>query len=103
MSSPILTVTVDRSGSASAIRCTGEIDLSSAPDLDREADRALEGSPARIELDLRAVEFIDSSGLACVLRIAEHARSTGAEFVVLPSDQVRRLVQLSGVELPLAG
>jgi anti-anti-sigma factor len=103
MSAPILTVTVDRAGSATAIRCSGEIDLSSAPDLDRAADRALDGAPARVELDLRGVQFIDSSGLACVLRTAERCRSSGAELVILPSDQVRRLVQLSGVELPLTG
>ena len=103
MNAPILTVTVEPAEGAVTIRCSGEIDLSSAPDLDRAAGPAVEGQSGRVELDLRQVGFIDSSGLAAVLRVAERARAAGAELVVLPSEQVRRVVQLSGVELALRG
>jgi anti-sigma B factor antagonist len=103
MSAPILTVTVEPAERGIAIRCAGEIDLSSAPDLDRAAGSAVDDRPARVELDLRQVGFIDSSGLASVLRVSERARAAGADFVVRPSEQVRRVVQLSGVELALDG
>jgi anti-anti-sigma factor len=103
MSAPILTVTVEPAAGGVAIRCAGEIDLSSAPDLDGAAESAVDGNSTRVELDLRQVGFIDSSGLASVLRVSERAREAGAEFVVRPSEQVRRVVELSGVELALDG
>ena len=46
------------------IALTGELDLSGAPALDEEIDRlAGEEDVRRVVLDLRELEFMDSSGL----------------------------------------
>jgi anti-anti-sigma factor len=60
------------------IALTGELDISGAPALDEEIDR-LAGDEAvrRIVLDLRELEFMDSSGLRTVA-LAER-RVTAAE------------------------
>lgn len=77
---------------------SGELDLVSAPAL----ERAMEGQPQRdvelIVLDLRGLEFMDSTGLHAVLRIANSAHDAGRRFALVRGpDQVHRLFELTGL------
>lgn len=74
MSLPDLVVTVDRNQGRVTVLLAGELDVHGAP----TAHVALEDAAAtaeRVVLDLRALEFIDSSGLKLLLvwhrRLAE--------------------------------
>jgi anti-sigma B factor antagonist len=65
------------------IALTGELDLSGAPPLDEEIERlAGEDAVRRVVLDLRELEFMDSSGLRLVA-LAERKLSAADRELVL--------------------
>lgn len=73
----------------------GELDLASAPLLQREIERAQTDSPALI-LDLESLAFIDSTGLRTILTAHERSQERGVEFAVTRgSEQVRRLLSIT--------
>lgn len=77
---------------------TGELDLVSAPELERELQRILLAAASDVVLDLRGVTFIDSSGLRVVLVGSRDARASGRRFVVLAGEgQVRRVIDMAQV------
>jgi len=92
----MLCITVEPHEDARLIRAAGEIDMSSVAALRRELDAArLEA--VTVLLDLSGVTFIDSSGLHLLLRASDS--SAGGDwgfFLVRPSAQVVRLIELSG-------
>ncbi len=79
----------------------GELDMNTAPDLEQELDAALSDSDASIVLDLCECEFIDSTGIALIVRAWQRLEgSDGKGRLVLCSHnhQVRRLLEITGVE-----
>jgi anti-sigma B factor antagonist len=81
------------------IRLQGELDLASAPQVEEQMGREEVRSAATVVLDLREVEFIDSTGLRVVFASCSHARERGQEFAVTRgSDQVQRLMDITGVD-----
>lgn len=81
----------------------GELDMNTTPDLARELDQALADSSASIMLDLSECEFIDSTGIALIVRAWKQLEGNGDEGkgrLVLCSinHQVRRLLKITGVE-----
>jgi anti-anti-sigma factor len=82
----------------------GELDMNTAPELERELDKALSDNTASIMLDLCKCEFIDSTGIALIVRAWQQLeRGVGGEGggrLVLCSHnhQVRRLLKITGVE-----
>jgi anti-anti-sigma factor len=79
----------------------GELDLSTADQLkDVLSDQLSDGR--RVLLDLSAVSFIDSSGLAAIVNSVNGATDRGAELKVSEelNPQARRLMELTGV-LPM--
>ncbi len=75
----------------------GELDLASSPDFELELERV---SGARLVIaDLRALEFIDSTGLSVLVRAHQRARESGSDFAVVNGPgQVQRLLSLTGVK-----
>ncbi|HEX3238575.1 MAG TPA: STAS domain-containing protein [Solirubrobacterales bacterium] len=77
------------------IAVTGELDLAVADRLAEAIDRA-EGADALVSLE--ACEFIDSSGLAVILRAHQLGRESGRRVVIhSPSDPVRRVLEVTGL------
>lgn len=76
----------------------GEIDIATAPQL-AERLSALEEAGTPTALDLSGVSFMDSSGIATLLRAVNRARENGWEFQVDTNTQpqVERVIQLSGI------
>jgi len=76
---------------------TGELDLSGAAVLQAELDRLLaEPRPATIVLDLRGIEFLDSSGLRLVVMTDQRARAAGRRFsLVAGPDAVHRVFEIT--------
>ncbi len=70
---------------------TGELDVSSAPTLRREVNAALALPIVGLTLDLDALEFLDSSGLHCLLSARNEAadRGIGFELVRVPRHALR--------------
>jgi len=87
-----LSVDVDTSG---ALVVYGDIDIAGGPRLESYVSRSADGMP--IVLDLRGVDFVDSSGLRTLLSAARRARRDGT-YVRLRNvgAAVRRMLEITG-------
>jgi anti-sigma B factor antagonist len=83
---------------ATVISVSGELDLASSPALDEELERVAEGGAAVVVVDLRELEFMDSTGLSVLVRAHQRAEEQGRHLgLVNGSQQVKRLLTLTGV------
>jgi anti-anti-sigma factor len=84
------------------VRVGGELDLASLPDVQPELDRLLGLPPQPVRIDVAELAFLDSTGVAVLIRIANHF---GSVQVVHAAPVVRRVVQALGLgaHLGLAG
>jgi anti-sigma B factor antagonist len=82
-----LVITSTQDGSGRLLTLVGELDLASAPLLDRELAEAESANERRLVVDLSGVEFIDSIGLGLLVSANERSRQRGCEFSCV--DRVR--------------
>jgi len=76
----------------------GEVDLDTAPELEAALEGALPHARGRLIVDLRAVSFLDSSGLALLLRQDGKVRADGRSLIVVKAPpQVHRAFEITGV------
>jgi anti-anti-sigma factor len=76
----------------------GELDLESAPELERQLEEVASARPGRLLIDLGGLEFMDSTGLAVMVRAQRSARENGHGLALRPGPtQVQRLFELTGV------
>lgn len=82
-----------------ALAVSGELDLASAPVLEEQLKRADEAEASVVLVDLRELDFMDSTGLHVVLKAHKRARERGRRFVLVRgSKQIERLLSLTGVD-----
>lgn len=82
----------------------GELDLSTAPDLEGPLDQVLESGSGSVLIDLTGCEFIDSTGIALIVRAWQRLDSgeNGRGLVICcQNDQVRRVLEITGIELSI--
>ncbi|HWF26022.1 MAG TPA: STAS domain-containing protein [Solirubrobacteraceae bacterium] len=92
-------VDVRRTDDATVLAVSGELDLASSATLSQALEEAGGSDPALVVLDLREVEFMDSSGLAVLVKAHQRAQSTGYRFgLINGSPQVQRLLTLTGMD-----
>jgi anti-sigma B factor antagonist len=85
-----------REGDSAVIALNGELDLASAPELERELRDAEATEPSRVVIDLKGLGFMDSTGLQALLRARERASSSSYELVLRRgSHQVQRVFELT--------
>jgi anti-sigma B factor antagonist len=90
---------VDRQGATATIGVAGDIDLTSAPRLDDEVTGLIEDSVNSLTIELTGVSFMDSTGLRVLLKASKLLDSSGGTLVLRdPSDAVRRLLEVSGLD-----
>ena len=92
-------ITVTSRDSALTIALSGEIDHHSAREMMSQLDDAIATRlPARLVLDMSAVTFMDSSGIAVLLRALRQMQHTGGTLRVtsIPA-QARRVLDAAGV------
>ena len=76
----------------------GELDIATVEKLQSEVSRLLETGFAKIVLDLRAVRFLDSTGLRLVLELDAAARADSHELLVIRGpDTVHRIFEVTQV------
>ena len=81
------------------VEVSGEIDLSVIEDLESRLAPALERAPDPLVLDLRRVEFLDSSGLRLLIGLNEQTAADGRRFaLVAAGDPVTRVLELAGID-----
>jgi len=87
-----------REDSGVTIVLGGELDLSNAGELERLLAEIQGGYSGRLLLDLSGLEFMDSTGIALIIRAEQAALGDGHEFHLRGgSPQVRRLLTLTGI------
>jgi anti-anti-sigma factor len=98
-----LDVQVTYEGAATTVAVSGEIDLVTAVRLDRELMMALEAEPEWLRLDLRDVAFMDTSGVAVLLKARRAALEADCRFTVKSaSPAIERLLEITGLASLLA-
>lgn len=77
----------------------GDIDLATRDELDSGLGEAIATAGIElVEVDLSGVQFIDSSGIAVLLRNRRLAEAAGVRFrVVAASDLTQRILSVGGV------
>lgn len=81
------------------LRATGEVHVSTAPELAEELNTALADGRTRIVLDFTGVEFIDSTGLSVLLNALRRVgRVDGALSLVCTNPTVLRLFQITRLD-----
>jgi anti-anti-sigma factor len=85
----------------------GELDLGTASELEGPLDEAIAAGDASVLIDLTDCEFIDSTGIALIVRawqrLDRSADGEGNGRVVICSynEQVRRVLEITGLELSI--
>ena len=91
-------VDVRTENGAPLLAISGELDLASTPTLEQELERIRAQRPALIIIDLRELDFMDSTGLSILIRAHQQAQRNGHRLVIVNgSRQIRRLLALTGV------
>jgi anti-sigma B factor antagonist len=91
-------VDVRGTGAATVIAVSGELDLASSPTLEEELERVAGSDAPLMIVDLRDLEFMDSTGLSVLVRAHQRASELGKRFgLVNGSPQVQRLLSLTGL------
>ena len=101
---PLFSCPVEPDRDRVVVRPSGELDLTSVEVVDRELRELVAAGFDHLVVDLRGVTFMDSSGLALLLRWTRSARADGISLEVHPGGRdVMRVVDLAGVRdvLPL--
>ena len=94
---PRLEFETTRDGMVAIVSPTGELDLSGATVLEAELERLGEDPElAAVVLDMRGLEFLDSSGLRLVVLADMRAREAGRRFALVRGDEtVHRVFEIT--------
>jgi anti-sigma B factor antagonist len=89
----------DRDGRAH-LTLRGELDLATAPELEQLVNERIDGSQ-EVVIDLRGLDFMDSSGIRVL--VAAHARAgrAGARLFIVrpePGSAVAKILEVAGLD-----
>ncbi len=104
MTIPSFALQVVKSGSETRLQPSGELDIATTPALEEAIAEATSEPGASLVLDLRALTFMDSTGLRTLAQTNARAEPGGFSLqIVRGSRQIERVLQISGLEalLPL--
>ena len=83
---------------AAGVAVRGEVDIHTTPDLSAALDEAARASQGAFVVDLSEVEFLDSTGVAALVRMrAVLGREDRELGVVCPPGPARRMLELAGI------
>ncbi|WP_082614167.1 STAS domain-containing protein [Mycobacterium sp. Root265] len=95
--SPQLFVDLDWRGTTVTLRCSGVIDMLTAPDLEQQISGALAQNPSAMIVDLTLVDFISSRGLWVLLDTYKRCSPTMGFAVVADGPATLRPLKLMGM------
>lgn len=96
----LLELTAEQAGRGTVrLALTGELDISSAAQLDQELAKLEASDPPLIVLDLRKLEFMDSTGLRTVVTADARAREQGRRLAIVRGpDAVHRVFSVTRLD-----
>jgi anti-sigma B factor antagonist len=101
---PFQASATDLEGGVQLLEVHGELDLSTATQLERPLDEATESEDASVVIDLADCQFIDSTGIALIVRAWQRIDSAagnggkGGLVLCCQNEQVRRVLEVTGLE-----
>jgi anti-anti-sigma factor len=92
---PVFSVKTEEDGGRRTVVVSGEVDMATAGAMFDAATAAPGGTPpTALVMNLTRVTFFDSAAIHALVRIAERY---GGALRVVPSGQVRRVLEISGL------
>ena len=80
------------------IGVSGELDLASSPVLEQRLDEVFSSDAPLVILDLRELDFMDSTGLSVLIKAHQAAEERDRRLCLVKGPpQVQRLLSLTGV------
>jgi anti-sigma B factor antagonist len=80
------------------IALVGELDMATVPDLSSALKALVEDGPPELVLDLSGLSFIDSSGLAVLMKTQQRLREQGRTLsITSPRPNALRVFEISGL------
>jgi len=93
-----LHVEIRESSHAWSVVVRGEIDMQTAAQLEEVLDRVIEDGARLVALDLKQVDFVDSSGLRVILAVSAKLRAVeGSLFLEGASPTVLQVLEVTGL------
>jgi anti-anti-sigma factor len=101
---PFQASATDLAGGVRLLEVHGELDLSTAAQLEEPLEEAVRATDATVLIDLADCQFIDSTGIALIVRAWQRidaAAGNGGEgglVLCCQNEQVRRVLEVTGLE-----
>lgn len=99
-----LTVRVEAEDGGCTLSLVGELDMANVATLEAELDRTAGAGASPITVDMRELEFIDSTGIAALVAAHRRLNDGGGERIRLVRSRasaVRRVMDLTGLDAEL--
>lgn len=94
-----LALTHRSEGGVPVLEVQGEVDVSSAPQLQRELSMLQEAGAQSVIVDLSAVGFLDSTGLGALVAARAVASDAGGTVaIVCTQDRILKLFTITGLD-----
>jgi len=94
-----LQLNIETIGNTTVVTPDGDIDLSKSTELRSSLQPILQEQPTRLVIDLHAVPYMDSSGLATLIEALQISRQHGKEFILCHlSEGVQSIIALSRLD-----
>ena len=91
-------VHVQPQADAALLAVSGELDIATAPELEQALDQISPEQTKLVVVDLRELEFMDSTGLSTLVRAHPRLSEHDCELTLVKGPpQVQRLLDLTGV------
>jgi anti-sigma B factor antagonist len=95
-----LEISIDKVDNATVMRPIGDIDLARSPSLRRHLAVVLAQRPQRLVVDLSAVPYMDSSGVATLVEAMRLARDHRATLVLAAlQSRVRSIFEIARLDM----
>ena len=96
---PNLRIETRTEGAVHVVALAGELDLAGVQMLEAALAAAEGARPEALVIDLRAVEFMDSSGLRSIIVAARRAEEDALRFALVPGKkQVMRVFEITRMD-----
>ncbi|PXX59197.1 anti-anti-sigma factor [Nocardia tenerifensis] len=93
-----MTTTVASRDGATVLTVSGEVDLATAPALESSIEAILDGKPAALIIDLSAVSFLASAGMAVLVATHQRAGESTAIAVVADGPATSRQLRMTNLD-----
>ncbi|HEX6580964.1 MAG TPA: STAS domain-containing protein [Actinomycetota bacterium] len=102
--SQALTTRIDARNDVTSIALSGELDMATVPILNDQLTALEQDGSKVILLDLRDLNFIDSSGLHAFVQAYSRSQQNGHRFLLVGASPIaQRLFEITGTEFLLDG